>query len=201
MLNLLDPNNLTLFVKVFGYVGVASIVFAESGLFFGFFLPGDSLLFTAGILAGSGVFNFPLLVSIIVVAAILGDSVGYSFGRYVGRKLFTKKSSLFFKQEYVHKAHRFYETHGNKAIILARFLPVFRTFVPIMAGVAEMEYSKFLKYNIIGAFLWGVGVTSLGYILGTKVQNIDQYLLPIILGIIAVSFLPIVFELIFVKRK
>ena len=194
MFDIIDPNNLSSFIKLSGYLGIALIIFTESGLFFGFFLPGDSLLFTAGILAGNGVFNLPVLIVVIVCAAILGDNVGYFFGKYVGNKLLTSKTSFFLRKEHINRAHIFYEKYGSKAIILARFVPVVRTFVPIMAGVAEMNYLKFLKYNIIGGLLWGVGITSLGYILGTRIKNIDTYLLPIILIIIVASCIPVIYE-------
>lgn len=177
-------------VKTVGYLGVFAIVFAESGLFFGFFLPGDSLLFTAGLLASQGFFNFPLLITICVIGAILGDSVGYWFGHKVTRALFSRPSSRFFRKDHLSKAHDFYEKHGAKTIILARFIPIIRTFAPIVAGISAMTYRKFLSYNIIGALIWGVGVTALGYTLGNVFPNIDRFLFPIILVIIALSVSP-----------
>lgn len=177
-------------VKAVGYVGVFGIVFAESGLFFGFFLPGDSLLFTAGFLASQGFLNFPLLVILCVAGAILGDSVGFSFGKKLGAKLYNKDDSKFFKKEHLEKAHAFYEKHGGKTIILARFMPFVRTFAPIVAGAANMEYSKFLSFNIIGGILWGMGVTTAGYVLGQVIPDVDKYLIPIILLIIIASVAP-----------
>ncbi len=177
-------------IKTVGYVGVFGIVFAESGLFFGFFLPGDSLLFTAGFLASQGFLNFPLLVILCVTGAILGDSIGYSFGRKLGQKLYSKPNSRFFKQEHLEKAHAFYEKHGGKTIILARFMPFVRTFAPIVAGAANMQYGKFLTYNIVGGVLWGLGVTTTGYVLGQVIPDVDKYLLPIIAGIILISVAP-----------
>lgn len=177
------------------------MVFAESGLFFGFFLPGDSLLFTSGLLASSGFFNIYLLCFLVALSAILGDNVGYWFGRKVGPALFTKEDSLFFHKNHVRKAELFYERHGPKAVILARFIPIVRTFVPILAGVGSMQYGLFLRYNIVGGLLWGVGLPVLGYTLGRKIPNIDTYLLPIVVGIILFSFLPIVFEIIKGKKN
>ncbi|MDO8515051.1 MAG: VTT domain-containing protein [bacterium] len=182
--------DLVTLIKTIGYVGVFGIVFAESGLFFGFFLPGDSLLFTAGFLASQGFLNFPLLVILCVTGAILGDSVGYSFGKKMGQILYSKEDSRFFKKAHLEKAHAFYEKHGGKAIIIARFMPFVRTFAPIVAGTANMTYKKFLSYNIIGGILWGMGVTTAGYVLGQVVPDVDKYLLPIIVLIIIVSVAP-----------
>ncbi len=177
-------------IKAIGYVGVFGIVFAESGLFFGFFLPGDSLLFTAGFLASQGFFDISILTILVVVGAISGDSVGYWFGRKMGQKVFNKKDSFFFKKDHLDKAHAFYEKHGGKTIILARFMPMVRTFAPIVAGAANMTYRKFISYNVIGGLLWGAGVTLAGYVLGNTIPNADKYLLPIIFVIIAVSVTP-----------
>lgn len=186
-------------IKTIGYIGLFSIVFAESGLFFGFFLPGDSLLFTAGLLASQGLFNIYFLTILITVAAILGDSTGYFFGKKVGPKIFIKKNSIFFKKEYLEKTKLFYEKYGAKAIILGRFIPIVRTFVPILAGVGSMKYKTFIQNNIIGGLLWGAGITFLGYYLGVKVPYVEKYLLIIIIGIILISFLPVAFE--FLKNK
>jgi len=173
-----------------GYAGVTAIVFAESGLLIGFFLPGDSLLFTAGFLASQGVFRIDALVLLAFLGAVAGDSVGYSFGYRIGRRLFTKEDSLFFHKDHLARAEQFYMKYGKKTIILARFLPVIRTFAPILAGVGRMQYHVFLLYNLIGAGLWAGGLSLLGYFLGSTVSNIDQYLIPIIAGIIFLSFLP-----------
>lgn len=183
-------------IKWGGVAGVALIVFAESGLLIGFFLPGDSLLFTAGFLIHTGLLpiNLYLFIAIIFVAAVLGDSVGYTFGRRVGRKIFDKPNSKLFKQEYLTQAEIFYEKHGGKTIILARFIPIIRTFAPIVAGTAKMPYHTFLTYNVIGGFIWTAGVTSLGYVLGAWFESmgidIDHVLLPIVLVIILISVLP-----------
>ena len=173
-----------------GYIGIFAVVFAESGLLIGFFLPGDSLLFTAGFLASQGIFNLVILCLVCFVAAVGGDSAGYWFGHKVGRRLFHRKDSLFFHKENLQKAEMFYEKHGKKTIILARFVPFVRTFAPIVAGIGSMKYSTFLSYNIIGGFLWGIGITVAGYFLGKIIPNVDKYLLPIILLIIVFSVLP-----------
>jgi membrane-associated protein len=188
-------------IQAGGYVGLFLIVFAESGLFFGFFLPGDSLLFTAGLLASQGLLNIWLLVPLLFVAAVLGDAVGYWFGRKVGPRIFSKKDSVVFNPEHVKKAHDFFEKHGKKAIILARFLPIIRTFTPIVAGVAKMEYSVFLAFNLLGGLFWTVGLLLLGYFLGSLVPNADRYLLPIVLMIIVVSLLPGIYEIYKARRK
>jgi len=173
-----------------GYLGIFAIIFAESGLFFGFFFPGDSLLFTAGFLASQGVFEIKILALLCFIAAVLGDSVGYWFGKKVGPRLFNRENSLFFHKENLIKAKGFYEKHGGKTIVLARFMPFIRTFAPIVAGIGEMKYSAFLSFNIIGGLGWAVGISALGYFLGVKVGNVDKYLLPIILLIVFVSVLP-----------
>lgn len=200
----LDPVEI---IKWAGVVGVALIVFAESGLLIGFFLPGDSLLFTAGFLTQTGFLpiNIHLLVLILFIAAVSGDSVGYTFGRRVGRKLYERPNSKWFKQEHVQKAEAFYAQYGGKTIIMARFIPFVRTFAPIIAGTAKMHYAKFITYNVIGALLWACGVTYLGYFLGEVLTKagfeIDQVLLPIIAIIILVSILPPLFHLLKDKHR
>lgn len=177
-----------------GYIGIFLIIFAESGLFIGFFLPGDSLLFTAGFLASQNIFDIKILALICFVAAVTGDSVGYTFGHKVGRRLFQKKESLFFHKDNLEKAEKFYEKHGKKTIILARFTPIIRTFAPIVAGIGSMDYRTFITYNVVGGFLWGVGLTVLGFFLGKSIPNVDKYLLPIVGLIIIVSLLPSIFH-------
>ena len=193
--------DLLVFIETIGYLGIFLIIFAESGLFFGFFLPGDSLLFTAGLLASQGYFSVLLLVLLAVLGAIGGDQIGYLFGKKVGPRIFVRDDSLFFKKKYVADAEIFYQKYGKKTIILARFVPIVRTFVPIIAGVGKMHYKTFVSYNIIGGVLWGAGITLLGYFLGQKIPNIDTYLLPIILLIIIISILPGVFSIICGKIK
>ncbi len=188
-------------IKTAGYVGLFGIIFAESGLLIGFFLPGDSLLFTAGFLASQGFLNIWLLMGLTFVAAVVGDSVGYWFGNKVGDKIFTKEESLFFKKDNIQKAEEFFKKHGSKTIVLARFVPIVRTFVPILAGVGTMHYRKFIAFNVIGGALWTIGVSLLGYFLGNLIPNIDKYLLPIILLIIVVSVSPNIIHLIKSRKK
>lgn len=184
---MLDPLKL---ITAVGYFGVFAIVFAESGLFIGFFLPGDSLLFTAGFLASQGLLNVVVLTIGCFVAAVLGDSFGYAFGRKVGPKIFRWERSWLFHPENLERTRRFYERYGGKAVVLARFMPVVRTFVPIFAGIGRMHYPTFLLYNVIGAALWAIGIIMLGFTLGSVIPGIDHYLIPIIGFIIIVSMLP-----------
>lgn len=181
-------------VLSFGYIGVATLVFAESGLFFAFFLPGDSVLFSVGLLSSQGHFNIWWLVLLVCVAAALGNSVGYWFGAKVGPALFTRNDSFFFKKHYVEETHAYFEKYGSVTIVLARFIPGIRTFAPILAGVGRMNYGTFLRYNILGCILWGAGVTLLGYFLGNTVPGIDKYIYPIIALIIVVSALPVALQ-------
>lgn len=196
-LDFLDPEKILDGLGPFATVGLLLIVFAESGLLFGFFLPGDSLLFTAGLLASQDKFglNFPVLLVGCFAAAVLGDQVGYLFGRRAGPALFRRPDSRIFKQEYVHRTKEFFEHHGPKTIVLARFVPVVRTFAPILAGVGDMRYSTFFRYNIVGGLLWGAGVTTLGYVLGSTIKDIDRYLLPMILVIVLLSVAPALIEM------
>ncbi len=187
--------NIVSLVKTVGYLGIFFIVFAESGLFIGFFLPGDSLLFTAGFLASQGFLNITLLAGLAFVGAVVGDSVGYAFGKKVGPAIFSKEDSIFFSKDHLKTSQAFYEKHGAKALVLARFMPIVRTFAPILAGVGNMHYPRFLTYNAIGGFLWGVGLSFLGYFLGSAIPDIDRYLLPIIAGIIFLSVLPTMIHL------
>lgn len=187
--------DLTSFITAAGYAGVVAIVFAESGLLIGFFLPGDSLLFTAGFLASQGYFDVTLLSLFAFIAAVVGDSVGYSIGYRMGPKVFKREDSILFHRDHVARTQAFYEKHGGKAILLSRFLPVVRTFAPVMAGVGRMKYATFLSYNVIGGLLWAVGLTLLGYFLGTTIPNVDRYLLPIIVLIILLSVSPTLYHL------
>lgn len=188
-------------VQTFGYVGLLAVVFAESGVFAGFFLPGDSLLFTAGLLASQGVLNIGVLVVLVPIAAILGDNFGYWFGVKIGPKIFSREDSFFFHKHHIERTRNFYKKYGPKAIVLSRFIPIVRTFTPVLAGVGQMPYRIFMKYNLLGGILWGSGVLSLGYFLGSSVPGIDKYLLLIILGIIVISFLPVVYEIIKHKNE
>ena len=173
-----------------GYLGIFAIIFAESGLLIGFFLPGDSLLFTAGFLASQNVFDIRILTILCFIAAVTGDSVGYAIGHKFGRRLFRRKDSFFFHPGHLIRAEKFYEEHGKKTIILARFLPIIRTFAPVVAGIGNMKYKTFLAYNIIGGFLWAVLLPFAGYYLGKTIPDVDKYLLPIIGLIIVMSIFP-----------
>jgi membrane-associated protein len=187
-------------IKTGSYVGIAFLVFAESGLLIGIFLPGDSLLFAAGLLSAGGFLSFGPLVLFIVIAAIVGDSVGYWFGANVGVNFFKRKDSFFFKQEYLKRTERFFQKYGGRAVVLARFVPIVRTLAPILAGIGSMTYGEFLRYNVLGGLLWGVGMVSLGYFLGTVIPNSESYILPISLVIIVLSFLPILLNVARGKR-
>lgn len=173
-----------------GYLAIGLTVFAESGLLVGFFLPGDTLLFGAGILAANGVFNLPLLIAIIVTAAIVGDNVGYSIGRRFGPRLFKRKDGAIFRQEYLQQAETFYEKHGGKTIILARFVPIVRTFAPVVAGIGNMPRKTFVLYNVIGGLLWGTSLPLLGYYVGSKIPGIENYVEPVILAVVVLSIAP-----------
>jgi membrane-associated protein len=189
----LDPDYL---IGTFGLIGVLVIVFAESGLLIGFFLPGDSLLFTTGLLVTTGKLDdLPLwaVCTLIVLAAIIGDQVGYLFGRKVGPALFKRPDSRLFKQENVEKAHEFFEKYGPKSLVLARFVPIVRTFTPIIAGVSQMNYRSFITFNIIGGTLWGAGVTLLGAALG-KVEFVHKHIEAILILIVLISVVPIAIE-------
>lgn len=188
MHNLLDPSRL---VKDFGYLGIFITLFLESGVIIGFFLPGDSLLFTAGLLASQHYLNIVGLIVVSVVAAILGNNAGYYTGKKLGHTLFRRKKSFWFSPKRVNEAHEFFDKKGPQSLILARFIPAVRTFVPIVAGIGEMDYRKFFRFNAAGALLWGILIPILGYTLGKTIPSIDKYLLPIIGVIIIVSALPV----------
>ncbi|MBX4198359.1 VTT domain-containing protein [Candidatus Parcubacteria bacterium] len=186
-------------IITFGYIGVFITVFAESGFLLGFFLPGDSMLFTVGILASQGYFNIGWMIFLAITAAILGDTFGYYIGRVFGKRLFNRPESRLFKYEYVQRTEEFYKKYGKRTIIMARFVPIVRTFAPIMAGVGKMDYKIFASYNVVGGFLWAGGLLGLSYYLGTRFEGIENYLTYIIIGIIVVSFIPIALD--FLKKK
>jgi membrane-associated protein len=193
---MLDPVSI---IQTVGLIGIILIIFAETGLFFGFFFPGDSLLFTAGLLASQGFFNIYYLVIFCIVAAVIGDSIGYWSGKKYGRKLFERDAGFLFKKQRIYDAEKFYEKHGKYTIILARFVPIIRTFAPIVAGIGEMHYRTFISYNIFGGILWVSMMLFIGYFLGGLISNPDKYIIPIALLIIFISIIPIVFK--FVKSK
>lgn len=183
---------------------LAAIIFAESGLLIGFFLPGDTVLFSAGFLVYGHILHFDIhiMVLILFAAAVLGDSVGYLFGRRIGRRIFHRPNSILFRQENMQRAEAFYEKHGGKTVILARFVPIVRTFAPLLAGVGKMEYKVFLTFNMIGAGLWAAGVTYAGYFaggwlerIGITPESIDKIILPIIILVVLLSLLPALYHL------
>ncbi|MGK5531312.1 DedA family protein [Streptomyces sp. URMC 129] len=195
----LDPEQL---IEAFGLVGILAVVFAESGLLIGFFLPGDSLLFTTGLLVSADEYlHYPLwLVCVLIaVAAILGDQVGYLFGRKVGPALFTRPDSRLFKQENVEKAHEFFEKHGAKSLVLARFVPIVRTFTPIIAGVCRMNYRTFVIFNVLGGVLWGAGLPLLGAALG-QIDFVREHIELILILIVLLSVVPLVVEYLRARR-
>lgn len=195
----LDPNTL---LDSYGIWGLLLVVFAESGLLIGFFLPGDSLLFTCGLLITAGTMDFPLWAAVLLIclAAILGDQAGYLFGKKVGPSLFTRPNSRLFKQENVVKAHEFFEKYGPKSLVLARFVPIVRTFTPIIAGVSGMKYRSFITFNIIGGVLWGAGVTLLGSWLG-GIDFVNKNIEAILILIVLVSVVPIAIEFLRARSK
>ncbi|HLO57502.1 MAG TPA: VTT domain-containing protein [Bacteroidales bacterium] len=179
------------------------VVFAETGLFVGFFLPGDSLLFTAGLFCATGILKIGLiwLILLIILAAVLGNIVGYHFGKRVGPYLFRRKSGIFFKQKHLETANRFYQKHGNKTIILCRFLPIVRTFAPIVAGIVRIKYHKFLFNSLVGALLWVNILVLTGYYLGIYVPKTKDYLEYIVIFLIVITSIPFVFNAIKLKIK
>ncbi len=196
MFSFLNPH---IIIATLGLVGVISIVFAETGLFFGFFLPGDSLLFTAGFLASQHQISFAWLLIGAFLAAVIGDSVGYAFGKKVGPAIFVKENSVFFDKKHIARSQYFYEKYGKKTIILARFIPIIRTFAPIVAGIGNMTYKTFVSFNVIGAFAWTWVMLWLGYGFGSIIPNPDRYVIPAVIVIVIISATPALRE-IFRKR-
>jgi len=185
-------------IQSIGYVGIFAIVFAESGLFFGFFFPGDSLLLTAGLLATRNIFNVFILIPVIFIAAVLGDNVGYWFGNKVGPPIFNRPSSRLFKRENLLKAKEFYDRHGAITVTAARFMPFIRTFAPIVAGAVSMEYRTFFVFNFLGGVLWGIGVTLLGLALGAlfgRIVGIDKYFTLLVIAFFIIPGLPTAWHL------
>jgi len=199
----ISAEQITEFIQTYGanvaYIVLFAIVFAESGLFFGFFLPGDSLLLTAGLLASPKSpyevgLNILILLPLLFVAAVTGDSVGYWFGAWSGPKIFSRENSLLFRRKNLLAAKAFYDKHGGKTIIAARFMPFIRTFAPIVAGAVEMEYKRFLMFNVVGGLAWGIGVTLIGYFLG-NIPGVEKFFTPLVLAVIVISALPAMIHL------
>jgi membrane-associated protein len=198
----LDPKDLLDSFGPWATIGLFLIVFAETGLLIGFFLPGDSLLFTAGLLASQGDLNIGVILVGCFLAAVIGDQVGYTIGHRAGPALFRRPDSRIFKQKYVDRTKEFFDKHGPKTILLARFVPIVRTFAPVLAGVGEMDRRTFTTYNVVGGLVWGVGVTLAGYLLSEVIgDDIDRFLLPIIAVIIVLSILPPVIEALRHRRR
>ncbi len=202
LLEFLDPENILNWLGPLALIGVTFIIFAETGLLIGFFLPGDSLLFITGLFIAQGFIDTPIWLAclILAVAAIVGNATGYWIGYKAGPKLFNKPDSRFFRKEYVDKTHEFFERYGPRAIVLARFVPIVRTFITAMAGVGRMDFRVYMIYSAIGGVLWAAGVTYLGYLLG-NVTFVKNNIEIILLAVVGISVLPIVYEYIKHKRE
>jgi len=194
-------SDLPALIKWGGYVGLTAIVFTETGLLVGFFLPGDSLLVTAGLLASQGFLNVYIMGALLTVAAIVGDSVGYSIGRAAGPRLFKREDSLFFNRKHLIRAHEFYLRHGGKTIVIARFVPILRTFAPVVAGAADMPYRRFIFFNIAGGVLWIWSMLLTGYILGRYIPGIGDHIEIVIFTVIGLSLVPILVEYLKARTK
>ncbi len=187
--------DVTSIIESGGLLLIGFIVFAESGLLVGFFLPGDTLLFTAGFFAAQGQLPLGWLIIVVVIAAIVGDNVGYEIGKHTGKRIFTKDDGILFRKEHVKRAEKFYQVHGGKTIILARFVPIVRTFAPVVAGVGNMSHRRFFFFNVVGGIGWGASIILLGYWLGSKIPHIDRYLLPVVGLAMVFTFAPTVYHL------
>jgi membrane-associated protein len=179
-------------VQAGGYVGLTFIIFAETGLLIGFFLPGDSLIVTAGLLSAQPQYGLDIwfLGLLLTIAAIVGNSVGYAIGRYSGPRLFTRDDSMLFKKKHLFRAHAFYEKHGGKTLVIARFMPIVRTFVPVVAGMAQMNYRAYTAYNVLGAVLWIWSMLFIGHVLGRFIPGVENHIEQVIIAVIIVSLLP-----------
>lgn len=188
-------------IRAGGLLLIAAIIFAESGMFVGFFFPGDTLLLTAGVFAAQGNLSLFWAIVVIALAAIAGDNTGYHIGKRYGRRLFRKKDGLLFRQEYVRRAERFYERFGSRTMLFAHFVPVVRTFVSPVAGVAHMDYRKFFIYDAIGDIFWAASVTLIGYWFGTKIPNIDNYIVLAVVLVMLITLGPTVYHVIKAVRE
>ena len=182
--------NVPVLIRTVGPYGLMAVVFAETGLLVGFFLPGDSLLITAGLFAARGDLDIRLLVPSLILAAVVGNATGYAIGKRTGKALYNRPDSFLFRREHLRMTHEYYEKHGGKTIILAQFIPILRTFAPVVAGVAEMGYTRFAAYNVVGAILWVASMTLAGYALGNLIPNIEQRIHYVVAVVIAISLLP-----------
>jgi membrane-associated protein len=182
--------NVPKLIQAVGPFGLMAVVFAETGLLVGFFLPGDSLLIIAGVFAARGDLNIRLLVPSLILAAVAGNATGYAIGKRTGKALYSRPDSLLFRREHLRMTHDYYEKHGGKTVVLAQFLPILRTFAPVVAGVAEMGYLRFAAYNVVGAIAWVASMTLAGYVLGNTVPDIEKRIHYVVFAVIAVSLLP-----------
>lgn len=189
--------NVETLIQTFGLIGIGAIIIAETGLLLGFFLPGDTLLFVAGFFASQGQLHIGWLLAVIIICAIIGDNIGYTIGHRAGRKIFKKEDGIFFRKDHLQRAEKFYEEHGGKTIIMARFVPVVRTFAPLVAGVGKMPHRRFTAFNIIGAMIWGFGITLLGYFAGGLIDPalIELLIVPIFIAATLVTFGPGLYHL------
>lgn len=199
-MEIISPDSIQAFLQTAGYLGLFALIFIESGLLVGIFLPGDSVLFTAGFLASQGYFDIATLIIGTFIASILGDNFGFMLGRKFGKEIFNKEKSLFFNKKYIEQAQEFYELHGKKTIVLGRFVPVIRSVAPILSGISRMPYKTYMLFNIIGAAAWAGGLTMLGFFLGKTIPDIDYYILPIIGTIIIASVLPSIIKIVREKK-
>lgn len=197
-MSLLDPNEL---ISSGGLLLIAFLVFAESGLLFGFFFPGDTLLLAAGLLAAGGEFDITVLIGVIIFSAIFGGLCGYLIGLKAGPRLFKKEEGLIFRKEYINRSERFYEKHGGKTIVLARFFPILRTFAPVVAGIGRMNIVKFMIYNIVGSAIWATVVTLLGYFFGQQIPSLERYIMPTLVVVTILTFSPTVYHLVMARKS
>jgi membrane-associated protein len=193
--------NVTHIIQAGGLLLIAAIIFAESGMFVGFFFPGDTLLLSAGIFVATGKLSLITVLPVIALAAIAGDNLGYHIGKRYGRRLFRKPDGILFRQQYVSQAEAFYEKHGNKAVLLAHFVPVVRTFAPAVAGVARMNYKKYVLYDAIGDTAWTIILTLIGYWFGRRIPNIDHYILVVVVLVMAITLGPTLYHVTLALRK
>jgi membrane-associated protein len=187
--------DVTQLIQSGGLIAIALIIFLESGMMVGFFFPGDTLLLSAGVLAAQGQFPIAVTVIVIAVAAILGDNTGYTLGKVMGKRIFKKKDGILFRQEYIERAEKFYEKHGAKTMLIAHFVPIVRSFAPLVAGVGHMNRAQFALYDAIGVSAWAVIVTLLGYWFGSRIPNLDSYILPVVVAVMVISFAPVLWHL------